>query len=206
MKKAALALCARPAHHRRAGAHGGEARGGHPAPGDRGAALAGAARFADGARADPRRLATTSPRRSACATAWISSSPARCARWTRRPSPRTSTSRTSCSCPPRLFGHRGGIQPRGGRRERRGRAARRQAAHVHRPAARRPQGRADLRAHRGRGGRARRQEGRRHAQPRGRARAPGARGRGRRAARALWTRRAPGRCCSSFSLTPASAP
>ena len=53
--KAALALCAGPAHHRRAGAHGGEARRRHPAPGDRGAALAGC-RFADGARADPRRL------------------------------------------------------------------------------------------------------------------------------------------------------
>ena len=43
--------------------------------------------------------ATTSPHgRSACATASISSSPARCARSTRHASPLTSTSRTSCSC------------------------------------------------------------------------------------------------------------
>ena len=84
----------------------------------------------------------------------------------------------------------------------------RQAPHVHRQAADRPQGRGGVGAHRGRGRRARRQERRDLTPARGaRARAPRARGRERAWRAATWSRAARrARCCSSSSPTPASAP
>ena len=93
-------LRAGPARHRRAGPDRGQARSA--------ACCAWRSRrcFRKGCRTRRWRArrsapsrATTSPRgRSACAKASTSSSPARCARWTRRRCPRSSTSPTSCWC------------------------------------------------------------------------------------------------------------
>ena len=99
--------------------------------------------------------ATTSPRgRSACARASISSSPARCARWTRpRIAGASRRRRHRAGAAPRLLADRRSVQPRVGRRrrERRRGPQGRQAAHVYRQAADRPQGRSGVRAHRRRG-------------------------------------------------------
>ena len=209
-KGSALALCAGPAHHRRAGAHGGKARGRHPAAGDRGAALAG---LPDSpmARAQIRVVsATTSPRgRSACATAWISSSPARCARWTRPRSPRTSTSRTSCSCrtsairPPGKYSTSRG---RTSRKASRWRCAPTSLMYTDRlPADRKGELISELTADEAAALVGKKAAGLTPAAARALdhlARAvEGGVTRGH-----LVTRRAPGRCCSSFSPTPASAP